>query len=288
MGFPECQWAGGEGGLFGGLQQFVSYVDGKKVEVKHRFPAKSNSHGEGDAYTSWYVKRVDFALGQTRTVENDYFSRYGRSFLEATLEEQMFTYVLMTGATWKGTIGEIAINVDATRLGNIRDIELPKGCIKAAHHQWKWVARDVEPKKDFCINLRPRIPLLNGGKTSDACDPSWSRLEDPHGIAMIGSGFISAVGGEEETDLKKRTCTIRYNGHTLMMKEGTLKAMLDSKAVSLPISIEMPHRYEEGTTQESMVPLVSVVQWFGGSVTTDKKTGRLNVNLKDRNPSTLR
>jgi hypothetical protein len=291
MGFPECQWAGAEGGLFGGLQQFVSYIDSEKAEVKHRFPSGKHSYDNGQRqdYTSWYVKRVDFAQGQTRTVEDDYFSMYGRLNTLGSLAEETFRYVLETGATWRGAIGEIAVNVDATRLGNIRKIELPSGCVKSGYHQWKWIARNVKPKDNFRITLRPHSPLLNGEDVSQRMDdPSWTWLEDPSGIVMIHSGFISAVGGKQVTDVRKRTCTVRYGGHVLVMKDGTRDALLDSKVVNLPISIDVPHRYYEGSAQESAVPLVAIIKWFGGSVTTDKKTGKLDVMLRNLNTDASR
>jgi hypothetical protein len=278
MGFPESQWASGEGGIYGGLEHFVSFIDGQKAEVKHRFPSEKHSYDNGQDrdYTSWYVKNVDFAKGQTRIVEDDYFSRYGQSSSSGALEAEAFTYVLVTGATWKGTIGEIEINIDTTKLGNMRDIKLPKGCMKSGNKTWKWTAKDIEPKQDFHITLRQRDLLLNGKDMGMSIGP-WNRLEDPQGIVMIDAGFFEAVGGISEVDLKKGACTIKYGSHTLIMKEHTLKAKLDSKTVSLPIQIKMAHNYDDGKV---MVPLKTIVKWFGGSVTTDKKTGKLDIHLK--------
>jgi hypothetical protein len=286
MGFPERQWSDGEGSLRGGLQHFVSLIDGEKAEVKHRFPShkRIRHDDQSDEYTSWYVKTVSFAAGQTRTVEDDYFSLYGISYSLGAIAEESFTYVLVTGATWRDRIGEIEINVDAAHLGNFRDINLPKGCAQVGSRQWKWIARNIKPKDDFKISLIPRTPTLNGGEMDDnVVYPSWTWTDDPHGVVTIPSGFIAAVGGEQVTDVKKRECTIKYGGHTLVMKEGTLIATLDSKAVKLPIRVEIPHENSyEGSVEESIVPLINVVQWLGGSVTTNKKSGRLNVLLKDR------
>jgi hypothetical protein len=59
------------------------------------------------------------------------------------------------------------------------------------------------------------------------------------------------------------------------MKQGDLHGLLDSKHVTLAESVVVTHG-------ECQIPLASVVQILGGKVTKDKKTGRLNVHLKEK------
>ncbi|HEY3298665.1 MAG TPA: hypothetical protein VGK34_08430 [Armatimonadota bacterium] len=279
MGFPESQRAIGEGSLSGGLDHFVSFVDGKTAKVTHRFPPEGHSFDNNQRrdYTSWYVKTVKFTAGQTRTVEDDYFSRYGTSYyLGGTdVPQELFRYVLVTGVTWKGPIGVAVINVDASHMDSTRDIDLPKGCVKVGAHKWTWTAKNIEPKEDFKITLRPRYPLFNGQRIDGG---RWARLQDRYGVIMVGCDFIKAVGGSSVIDDGKHTCTMKYNGHALVMKEGSRTAKFDNSAVILPISIEMHPRYFSGCE----VPLATVVKLFGGSLSLDRTTGRLSVKLKDR------
>ncbi len=277
MGFPERVWASGDASAFGRLQHFVSYVDGKKAIIDYR-PAARNKEGYQyrEDYTSWYVKKVKFARNQTRKVTDEYFCRYGShaQVESTTLPAQFVTYVLKTGANWKGPIGTAVITVDATHAVSFMDIKPPAHSVKVGDKHWIWTAKNLEPKEDFQVDLYPRYPLLNGRLIGGGY---WWPMEMNAGNLMVSTEFLTQLGGE--VDVKKQTCTVQYGKHTLFMKNGDREAMLDSKPVMLSVPIWVRNNSDTCT-----MPLVSVVKLLGGKVSKDTKTGRLNVRLTDLHP----
>jgi len=141
MGFPE-RGEGDTGVTWSNFDYFTSFVDGKRVKVQ-RFGPKGETYGD---YEIWWVKRVHFRKGQTRIVVNRYRGGFGHD----TSGVCWFTYVLRTGASWKGTIGYARI---------VCDISGMKGhTIWADPHPHKrvgqrliWEFRNFEPQTDIEI-----------------------------------------------------------------------------------------------------------------------------------------
>lgn len=117
MAFPfeDTQYSQSESFL-----NFVTTIDSVRVQVKKvSIPIVSNffkSYGFDEQYKEFarpfaYVKSVHFEKNQTRHVLVEYDSAYGAAGGGWNLNE----YILRTGATWAGTIGQCSITVDWTQ-----------------------------------------------------------------------------------------------------------------------------------------------------------------------------
>lgn len=107
IGFPDE--ARGDVPAEGLIQWFRSWVNGQPVPVR-RVAVERVVDYEG-TYV-WWLKEVPFAAGQTVTVRNEYEIRYSVN-VEGT---EWFTYILATGAGWKGPIRQATITVDLGRI----------------------------------------------------------------------------------------------------------------------------------------------------------------------------
>jgi hypothetical protein len=144
VGFPERGW-GDVGRQSAEFLSFSSTVDGVPTSIR-----TTPWQGEESQDLSRYrVKSVRFAPGQTRTVVVRYTARPG----ENSMGSRLFTYVVTTGASWKGSIGSADIQVDATRLkGYVPRSAEPRGC-KARGLRFAWRFRDFVPKEEISLEL---------------------------------------------------------------------------------------------------------------------------------------
>ena len=102
IGFPEHA---------GELEDFCSFVNGKKVEIAKY--ADNEAESELDWGASWYVKQVHFQKGQTNITEIKYkSSRYGivNCGLYFGIDGSL-PYIYGTGKSWKGSIGKITVDI---------------------------------------------------------------------------------------------------------------------------------------------------------------------------------
>jgi hypothetical protein len=107
IGFPDENF--GDVPEQGLIRWFRSWVDDREVAVR-RAVVKRVVDYEG-TYV-WWLKDVAFAAGQTVRIRNEYEIRYSEN-VEGT---RWFTYILSTGAGWKGTVGEAAVTIDLGRV----------------------------------------------------------------------------------------------------------------------------------------------------------------------------
>ncbi len=103
IGFPED--TGGDVGERGLIRRFTSTVNGQPVTVRR---VVLTSDGDVGGFFIWWMKDVTFDAGETKQIRNDY---------EVQLSENVegvrwFTYILSTGANWKGRIGGATVSVD--------------------------------------------------------------------------------------------------------------------------------------------------------------------------------
>ncbi|MBM3470053.1 MAG: hypothetical protein FJX73_04575 [Armatimonadetes bacterium] len=107
IGFPED--TGGDIPERGLIRRFTSTVNGRPVGVSR---VVLTSDGDRGGFFIWWMKDVTFDAGETKQVQNDY-----EVALSGNVEGvAWFTYILSTGANWKGRIGEATLVVD---LGSI-------------------------------------------------------------------------------------------------------------------------------------------------------------------------
>jgi hypothetical protein len=267
MGFPEV--SGGEladpASRHTDLRGFKSWVDGKQVKTRLILSKKNR---ERSLFRAWHVKDVPFAAGQTRTVVDEYAGGMGGD----SAGWENFNYTLITGASWKGKIGEAKITVDASPMlekYTITSIS-PKGYTRRGG-LIKWTLRNLEPKEDVEIIFVPAVKItLNGAEASP-----FLLYERRNGISMtFVNGLDDTLAVKAKTRLPK--CVLSHGTHTLTVTVGSRIAVLDrTRKIVLP-------RAPFLAGHEVIVPLAAVVRALGGTARHHKDKGiyYLDVNLK--------
>jgi len=153
VGFPDVTNEGPGADLNEGtIKNFRCFVDGKEVQVEHK--ARINdSLNSRLTYPFAYVWRMSFKKGQVRAVRNTY--NFGGLYIsDGTIE---LTYILKTGALWKGKIKTALIVFDLGKPDPrfTYSIKPPGYMIK--NHQISWTFRDFEPEEDIEIGLSPLV-----------------------------------------------------------------------------------------------------------------------------------
>ncbi len=117
------------------FKSFKSWVDGKPTNVLVQ-KVNDDSVDPDMGYSVWWVKRIDFAAGQTRTVKNVYVSQPGGD----TAPREFFEYIVHTARTWKGPIGKLRLEVDASGLKKGTRYGLMAKPLKSSGdvHAWYW------------------------------------------------------------------------------------------------------------------------------------------------------
>lgn len=156
MAFPENGYLGGQSlkekkqnasrSHFG---YFRTYLDGQRMHP--RLMKGGLDPEEEMSYENWWVKKVPFAKGQTRTVVNEY--RGGEIWREAGSYRVGFEYVLQTGASWKGgKIGRTRVIVDARDVRNNGPLEFATTAAwKRSGRIYTWEGRNFKPKEDIQV-----------------------------------------------------------------------------------------------------------------------------------------
>ncbi len=161
MAFPfeDTYQAQGESFL-----RFATKVDGVPLEVKRvtlppvtREGRSWKEAGHDIARAFAYVKTVEFSESQRRTVLVDYVTNHGYAGTGWRINE----YILHTGSTWAGRIGQCTINVDWSAIKKISKPALEFYSLdgKEVEHSWTMVTArkvtvtlaDIEP--DFDLSL---------------------------------------------------------------------------------------------------------------------------------------
>lgn len=261
IGFPEAAEAGGDTSFLGRLKGFKSWVDGKQAVVKY-MPSSKNPKGElAQRYKAWYVKKVHFDAGQSRTVVDVYSARLGVSGDSSGEMSFNFAYILRTGANWKGLIDEAIIRADESAAGKGYSIEATPSGYKSRNGKFTWTFKSFKPKQDIAVSFARRFPLLNGEQST----PNWwSPYYERNGVVMTGLTFISNdLGGG--VDVSDGVCTVTYGRHVLRLRSGSKVAMFDGKRITLAHSPQRQDESDEGFA----VPLDEIVRLLGGSVKYD-------------------
>lgn len=198
IGFPEMS--------------FYYYQQKSKVDEAYRFQVKENGRAVSfnfsdslkynEAYRkkvesyqikeNWYLWESEFQRGESKTIEVQYSLPFGMLY---KTNERFFTYLLSTGANWKGTIGKAEISI------NLKDIEidslvsqLPGNCVKT-NKQLTWTFSDFEPttKDDIKVLYNSSKIVYKGKKPippvyivdGNECNESDLRKLEPNDIACI-------------------------------------------------------------------------------------------------------
>jgi hypothetical protein len=127
------------------LHDFKTYVKGKSLPVRKEKEVKGSL--DLPFYEEWFTFEVPFKAGERITVRNTY------SFTPSHVSTgDVFTgYVLQTGSTWKGTIGNARV---IFKLGSIKPWEivaLGPGGYRFEGNGILWEGRDIEPSYDLSL-----------------------------------------------------------------------------------------------------------------------------------------
>jgi hypothetical protein len=148
IGFPESgDNAGPTSERKSGFGYFRSYVDGQRIRVKREGKLAQDQDGE---YHTWWTKNVRFGRNQTRVIANEFQGGLGGD----TSNDAYFSYVLSTGASWKGKIGRARITVDVADLGRVSGLTGGPDGYTRRNHKFSWDLRNLEPTGDDDVYIR--------------------------------------------------------------------------------------------------------------------------------------
>jgi hypothetical protein len=278
MAFPEAAH-GHPPKTKGVIRGFYSTVDGSRVRVK-RHAQKIGSYQGSEYYAVW-LKRVHFNANQTRRVAVDYWADNGDigDFVQNN-------YILKTGATWKGNIGDCLVSIDWSGLhdatptftlerGRRWDPAGPKSALPK-HVELRY--RDFEPDFDISMNwsnyfwnfvvngdyvegygMADRMPLVEG-------DP-----RDPVMIARLVPAVFS-YSFDEEHLFPAIGAPFKVGKHTVRVLSRSA-VQIDGERKRLRRAGPMVRDYQG-------VYLRDVVEAIGGKYTFVKRQGIVYINLR--------
>lgn len=140
----------------------------------------------------WYLWESEFQQGESKTIEIQYSLPFGMLY---KTNERFFTYLVSTGANWKGTIGKAEIIV------NLKDIEMdsivsknPSNC-EINNNQLIWTFSDFEPttKDDIKINYNSSKILYTGKKLIPPVFIIDEKLDNEFDLESIEPNDIASI-----------------------------------------------------------------------------------------------
>ena len=155
MGFPEFGYGAWTSyGRMKGTTGFVSFesqVDGQPWPTK----VVDSQVSPNETLQRWRVKTVPFSAHQRRTVRDCYRMRLGEANWSANGPLRPFSYVLDTGTSWQGTIGEARVTLDFSRVRSYEIMEAtPLAGQKVPERRrliWQW--HNFEPTAEDNIRV---------------------------------------------------------------------------------------------------------------------------------------
>lgn len=132
------------------IQDFTAKVDG--VEVKAT-PAKAL---EKNAHSGWLCWPMSFDANQKRSVEVRYTvnTRDDVYTPPSPLLNRQVTYILKTGAGWKGNIGEAVVILEMDGMTDENIIRTAPDVTEKTKSSWIWRMKDFEPNADILVQYR--------------------------------------------------------------------------------------------------------------------------------------
>ncbi len=133
-----------------GYQSFRAYevlTGGSQVEIKTevrtglRPPAGMKPPG-GEYFSTWVVFEVPFRAGETKKIRNTYTAEYA---YRNSIGENRLEYVLTTGSTWQGTIGEAQITVKYAPIDPWKIQRVSPAGYAVKDGTITWALKDFEP-----------------------------------------------------------------------------------------------------------------------------------------------
>ena len=141
-----------------GIVVNLDFSDSLRFNAEYRKKVESYQIKE-----EWYLWESEFQQGESKTIEVQYSLPFGMLY---KTNERFFTYLLSTGANWKGTIGkaEIIINLKDIVKDSIISINPPN--YEIIDNQIIWTFWDLEPttNDDIKVHYNSSKLLYRGEK----------------------------------------------------------------------------------------------------------------------------
>jgi hypothetical protein len=145
------------------LRNFRAYADELPLPVRKVVPPSGEVFRLGrHFFTGLFVYDLPATAGQRQVRRNtyDYIPPFHGPGSKADTEAprgEYVEYVLVTGATWRGTIGQISVVFDSRGLPCDRIVSLPSAytgtCVRGV---WRFAATDLEPDRNIELVLLPQ------------------------------------------------------------------------------------------------------------------------------------
>jgi hypothetical protein len=134
------------------IRDFKASVDGKEVKAE----AKHANQTKEYFIRGWLCWAMEFDAGQERTVEVSYrfASRDDNYTASSPLRNRQATYILRSGAGWKGNIGSAKVILE---FGDITGSHITKAAPEPTSKEkgsWTWQWKDWEPDTDILLQYR--------------------------------------------------------------------------------------------------------------------------------------
>jgi hypothetical protein len=207
MGFPESGWGDAvDAANPRGFDRFRSWVDGKPVRTKIEGLTK-----DGTGYHRWRTKQVKFGAGQTRRVE----VRYRAGLGDVSDGSCTFTYVMTTGASWKGKIGHAKVTIQFADMPGASDSSAKPVNGTVEVKEW----RDAEPGNIDTMFYPAPPPFAVNGKPLkfDLKTPPLPQLI--YGQFLVpAQPFAEQIGATMVWDPETKTATFSRGGRRVVAK----------------------------------------------------------------------
>ena len=242
MGFPEDSWDDGKERARQSFTHFQSWVDGQPM--RRRWVSPPPPLASGRQYAGLWMAKVRFDRGQTRVITDRYVA--GGEYTSDGL--QHLSYTLVSGATWKGSIGDGLIRVL---------FDDSQGWVYRTHpastqrpgQVLEWRFHDLEPNEDFSVSWQPAFTCLtvNGRREFEQFVPGIEREQAANAVRQSPArkrGDLVEMSLRQACDelglslsawpkpigyyLELRRC-----GRLVQCREGSITAFADGRAVRL-------------------------------------------------------
>jgi uncharacterized protein DUF4424 len=132
------------------IQNFTATVDGQDVKPVPKTSTEKNS------YQGWVCWAMSFDGNQKRDVKVSYTvnTRDDNYSEPSCLLNRQVTYILKTGAGWKGNIGEATIILDLGGMTAENIIRTAPEPTTRETSTWTWTMKDFEPNADILVQYR--------------------------------------------------------------------------------------------------------------------------------------
>ncbi|MFZ1085492.1 MAG: hypothetical protein WAN35_11040 [Terracidiphilus sp.] len=147
----------------------------------------------------WLVSTVHFNRGETRRIHVSYESIYnsgdGGYSVDSDYLDDLFTYLLSTGAAWKGPIQEGRVTIQAVTVNAAKLIITPRGRFQPTKEGFVWEFHNLKPTMadNIVVNLNNHFSTI----CKDACGDSsgdGSQYSADHGGYYLESHNYTANG----------------------------------------------------------------------------------------------